>query len=144
MRKARSSANNAGSSSYISDTCGCVCSSRIFSHNRCHHNSDCVDDSVHLSVQTDDDAGNDDNRICIALYVKLERWPSSILVFVVYSNVLVLRIGGQTTDVTVMAVNSGMYRVCGSVSVSDLGGCIIDDLLVEHFAAEFQRFAPVF
>ena len=67
----------------------------------------------------------------------------SIFVSVVYSNALVLRIGGQTTDVTVMAVNSGMYRVCGSVCVPDLGGSIIDDLLVEHFAAEFQRFAPI-
>lgn len=57
----------------------------------------------------------------------------------VYSNALVLRVGGQTTDVTIMAINSGMYRVCGNVSVPDLGGSIIDDLLVEHFAVEFQR-----
>jgi len=69
-----------------------------------------------------------------------------LLVFVVLvacSNVLVLRVGGQTADVTIMAVNSGMYRVCGTVCVPDLGGSIIDDLLVEHFAAEFQRFAAV-
>ena len=59
---------------------------------------------------------------------------------VVYSKVLVLRVGGQTADVTVMSVNSGMYQVCATVSVPDLGGNIIDDLLVEHFAAEFQRF----
>ena len=58
---------------------------------------------------------------------------------VVYSNALVLRVGGQTADVTIMAINSGMYRVCGNVSVPDLGGSIIDDLLVEHFAVEFQR-----
>jgi len=101
--------------------------------------------TVYLYVQTDDTGvGDDDDHICIAPYVNLQRRQSSIVVFVVYSNALVLRIGGQTTDVTVMAVNSGMYRVCGSVSVSDLGGCIIDDLLVEHFAAEFQRFLPVF
>jgi len=64
----------------------------------------------------------------------------TLVVFVAYSNVLVLRVGGQTADVTVMSVNSGMYRVCASVSIPDLGGYIIDDLLVEHFAAEFQRF----
>ena len=59
---------------------------------------------------------------------------------VMYSNALVLRIGGQTTDSTVLAVNSGMYRVCGTVAIPDLGGSIIDCLLVEHFASEFQRF----
>jgi len=64
------------------------------------------------------------------------------VLLVMCSNVLVLRVGGQTADITVMAVNSGMYRVCGTVSVPDLGGSIIDDLLVEHFAAEFQRFSP--
>ena len=61
---------------------------------------------------------------------------------VVCSNVLVLRVGGQTADITVMSVNSGMYRVCGNICVPDLGGSIIDDLLVEHFATEFQRFSP--
>jgi len=61
----------------------------------------------------------------------------------VYSNALVMRVGGQTADVTVVAVSSGMYRICATVSVPDLGGRIIDDLLVEHFAAEFQRFAPI-
>ena len=55
---------------------------------------------------------------------------------------LVLRVGGQTADVTVMSVNSGMYHVCASVCVPDLGGRIIDDVLVEHFAAEFQRLEP--
>jgi len=58
--------------------------------------------------------------------------------------VLVLRVGGQTTDVTVMAVNSGMYQVCSNITAPDLGGNIIDDLLVEHFAAEFQRFVCTF
>ena len=61
------------------------------------------------------------------------------VLLVVNSNVLVLRVGGQTADVTIMAVNSGMYRVCDTVNAPDLGGSIIDDLLVEHFAAEFQR-----
>jgi len=60
-----------------------------------------------------------------------------------FSNALVLRVGGQTADVTVMAVNSGIYRVCSNISVPDLGGHIIDGLLVEHFAAEFQRFVCV-
>jgi len=65
----------------------------------------------------------------------------TFVVLVLYSNALVLRVGGQSADVTIIAVNSGMYRVCGNVSVPDLGGRIIDDLLVEHFAAEFQRCA---
>ena len=59
------------------------------------------------------------------------------------SNAVVVRVGGQTADVTVMAVNSGMYRVCATVRAPDLGGRIIDDILVEHFAAEFQRFVAV-
>jgi molecular chaperone DnaK (HSP70) len=54
-------------------------------------------------------------------------------------NALMLRVGGQSADVAVITVNSGMYRVLASVSDSNLGGHVIDDLIVEHFAAEFQR-----
>jgi molecular chaperone DnaK (HSP70) len=56
------------------------------------------------------------------------------------SNVLVLRVGGQSTEMAVVAVNSGMYRILSSLEMSDVGGHQIDNILVEHFAAEFQKY----
>lgn len=61
-----------------------------------------------------------------------------------YSNVLVLRVGGQSTDLAVIAVSSGMYQILSSLHIPGVGGRQIDDLLVEHFAAEFQKFVHTF
>ena len=54
-------------------------------------------------------------------------------------NVLVYRMGGASLDVTVVNVNSGMYRILGSVMNNDIGGNNFTNVLVEHFAAEFKR-----
>ncbi|XP_020606283.1 heat shock 70 kDa protein 14-B-like [Orbicella faveolata] len=53
--------------------------------------------------------------------------------------VLVYRLGGTTLDVTVLAVNGGMYRVVSTEHDTTLGGIKFDELLSQHLAAEFQR-----
>lgn len=50
------------------------------------------------------------------------------------------RLGGATLDVTVLAVNGGMYRVVATEHDTTLGGVRFDELLAQHLAAEFQRF----
>jgi len=40
----------------------------------------------------------------------------------------------------IVAVTSGMYRILSSLEISNLGGNQIDKIIVEHFAAEFQKF----
>lgn len=54
--------------------------------------------------------------------------------------VLVYRLGGTTLDVTVLAVNGGMYRVVATEHDTALGGIKFDELLSQHLAAEFQRY----
>ena len=50
------------------------------------------------------------------------------------------RLGGTTLDVTVLAVNGGMYRVVATEHDTALGGIKFDELLSQHLAAEFQRY----
>jgi len=56
-----------------------------------------------------------------------------------FRTVLVYRLGGTTLDVTVLAVNGGMYRVVAAEHDTTLGGIKFDELLSQHLAAEFQR-----
>lgn len=63
----------------------------------------------------------------------------SCIFCMLFSNVMVVRVGGQSSDIAVVSVNSGMYRILSSVEASDIGGHQINNVLVEHFAAEFQR-----
>lgn len=56
-----------------------------------------------------------------------------------FRTVLVYRLGGTTLDVTVLAVNGGMYRVVSTEHDTTLGGIKFDELLSQHLAAEFQR-----
>ncbi|KAJ7383631.1 Heat shock 70 kDa protein 14 [Desmophyllum pertusum] len=53
--------------------------------------------------------------------------------------VLVYRLGGTTLDVTIVAVNGGMYRIVATENDTTLGGVKFDELLAQHLAAEFQR-----
>ena len=57
-----------------------------------------------------------------------------------FRTVLVYRLGGTTLDVTIVAVNGGMYRIVATENDTTLGGVKFDELLAQHLAAEFQRF----
>lgn len=52
---------------------------------------------------------------------------------------LVYRLGGTSCDVTVIAVNGGMYRVVAVENDSSLGGIKFDELLAQHLASEFKK-----
>ena len=56
------------------------------------------------------------------------------------SNVLVYKLGGTSLELTVIAVCGGMYRIVSTYYDATMGGGVIDHILAEHFAAEFQRF----
>ncbi|KAJ1725762.1 Hsp70 protein that interacts with Zuo1p [Coemansia erecta] len=52
---------------------------------------------------------------------------------------LVVDVGGTGSDVALVASRGGLYSVVASKHTVDLSGDIVDDVLVKHFAAEFQR-----
>ncbi|XP_068710647.1 heat shock 70 kDa protein 14-B-like [Montipora foliosa] len=53
--------------------------------------------------------------------------------------VLVYRLGGTSFDVTVIAINGGMYRVVAVENDASLSGVKFDELLAQHLASEFKR-----
>lgn len=53
--------------------------------------------------------------------------------------VVVCDLGGHSFDVTVLAVRSGMYTVLATAHNTNVGGATFDDLLIKHFAGEFQK-----
>ncbi|KAL5015150.1 hypothetical protein ScPMuIL_009420 [Solemya velum] len=53
--------------------------------------------------------------------------------------VLVLRIGGASSDVTVLAVRNGMYQIQASYTDSDVGGDRFTEMLAKHLTMEFRR-----
>jgi L1 cell adhesion molecule like protein len=54
-------------------------------------------------------------------------------------NILIFDFGGGTFDVTVLAVDEGIFEVKSTAGDSHLGGEDIDNRLVKHFTQEFQR-----
>lgn len=52
---------------------------------------------------------------------------------------LIFDLGGGTFDVTVMAIDEGIFEVLATAGDSHLGGEDIDNKLLEYFAAEFKR-----
>lgn len=52
-------------------------------------------------------------------------------------NVLVLRLGGLSTDLTLLSVQNGLYTVVDSVHLPHLGGNILTVALSEYLANEF-------
>ncbi|KAJ9577007.1 hypothetical protein L9F63_006444 [Diploptera punctata] len=52
---------------------------------------------------------------------------------------LVYRLGGESLDVTVIQVSSGMFTVCGSVHKSNLGGNKFTNILADYLAGEFRH-----
>ncbi|XP_028620722.1 heat shock 70 kDa protein 14 isoform X1 [Grammomys surdaster] len=55
------------------------------------------------------------------------------------SNVLVFKLGGASLSLSVMEVNSGMYRVLSTNTSDNIGGAHFTDTLAQYLASEFQR-----
>lgn len=52
-------------------------------------------------------------------------------------NALVVRLGGLSTDLTILSVRNGLYSVVDTVHLSQLGGHILTQALSEYLASEF-------
>ncbi|CAG8719737.1 8789_t:CDS:2, partial [Ambispora leptoticha] len=52
---------------------------------------------------------------------------------------LIVDLGSESLDVTIISVRSGIYTIMGSIHDPSLGGVAFDQLLVTHFANEFKR-----
>nr|KAF6396011.1 heat shock protein family A (Hsp70) member 14 [Molossus molossus] len=55
------------------------------------------------------------------------------------SNILVFKLGGTSLSVSVMEVNSGIYRVISTNTDDNIGGTQFTETLAQHLASEFQR-----
>ncbi|XP_063301518.1 heat shock 70 kDa protein 14 [Pelobates fuscus] len=55
------------------------------------------------------------------------------------SNVLVYKLGGTSLSVTMIEVNSGIYRVLATKTYDGIGGVCFTEALAQHLASEFQR-----
>ncbi|KAF7246626.1 Heat shock 70 kDa protein 14 [Varanus komodoensis] len=55
------------------------------------------------------------------------------------SNVLVYKLGGTSLSITVIEVNSGLYRVLSTNTDDTIGGICFTEALAQHLASEFQR-----
>nr|XP_048316806.1 heat shock 70 kDa protein 14 isoform X1 [Myodes glareolus] len=55
------------------------------------------------------------------------------------SHVLVFKLGGTSLSLSVMEVNSGMYRVLSTNSNDNVGGAHFTETLAQYLASEFQR-----
>lgn len=53
------------------------------------------------------------------------------------SNVFVVRLGGLSTDLTILSVQNGLYSIIDSLHLSHLGGNILTQALSEYMASEF-------
>ncbi|CAJ0650456.1 5049_t:CDS:2 [Entrophospora sp. SA101] len=56
-----------------------------------------------------------------------------------YSNILVVDLGSDSLDVTILLVRSGIYTILATIHDPNLGGSAFDDLLINHFKNEFKR-----
>ncbi|XP_036615166.1 heat shock 70 kDa protein 14 [Trichosurus vulpecula] len=55
------------------------------------------------------------------------------------SNVLVYKLGGTSLSISVIEVNSGMYRVLATNTDDSIGGVYFTEALAQYLASEFQR-----
>lgn len=62
-----------------------------------------------------------------------------LLFFFFGSNVLVYKLGGTSLSITVIEVNSGIYRVLATNTDDSIGGVCFTEALAQHLASEFQR-----
>jgi heat shock protein 1/8 len=54
-------------------------------------------------------------------------------------HILIFDLGGVTFDVSLLSIDDGVFEVKATAGDTHLGGEDFDNLLVEHFASEFQR-----
>ncbi|KAM4828503.1 heat shock 70 kDa protein 14 isoform 1-T1 [Thomomys bottae] len=55
------------------------------------------------------------------------------------SNVLVFKLGGTSLSLSIMEVNSGMFRVLSTNTDDNIGGAHFTETLAQYLASEFQR-----
>lgn len=53
------------------------------------------------------------------------------------SNVLVVRLGGLSSDITIVSVQNGLYSIVDNLHLSHLGGNVLSETLSEYLAGEF-------
>lgn len=53
---------------------------------------------------------------------------------------LVYKLGGTSLSITVIEVNSGIYRVLATNTDDSIGGVCFTEALAQHLASEFQRY----
>lgn len=53
------------------------------------------------------------------------------------TNVLVVRFGGLSSDITIVSVQNGLYSIVDNLHLSHLGGNILTEALSEYLASEF-------
>lgn len=53
------------------------------------------------------------------------------------SNVLVVRLGGLSSEITIMSVENGLYTVVDTLHLAHLGGNVLTKVLSEYLATEF-------
>jgi hypothetical protein len=61
-----------------------------------------------------------------------------------WSNILVFKLGGTSLSLSVMEVNSGMYRVLSTNTDDSIGGAHFTETLAQYLASEFQRWVSNF
>ncbi|ESO82561.1 hypothetical protein LOTGIDRAFT_67131, partial [Lottia gigantea] len=54
-------------------------------------------------------------------------------------NVMVLRVGGTSTDVSIIHINRGMYKVIKTLTLEKYGGENFTDVLTKNLVSEFKR-----
>ena len=59
--------------------------------------------------------------------------------FFFFSNILVFKLGGTSLSISVMEVNSGIYRVLSTNTDNNIGGIHFTETLAQYLASEFQR-----
>merc|ERR1711933_310364 len=55
------------------------------------------------------------------------------------SNILIFDLGGGTFDVSILAIDDGIFEVKSTAGDTHLGGEDFDNRLVDHFTQEFKR-----
>merc|ERR1712013_971884 len=55
------------------------------------------------------------------------------------SNVLIFDLGGRTFDVSILAIDGGIFEVKSTAGDTHLGGEDFDNRMVDHFVTEFKR-----
>ena len=63
--------------------------------------------------------------------------------FSAFSQVMVFRLGGISTEASVVKVQNGMYRIVASSTDHSFGGDRFTEELVTFLAQEFQRYHNV-